>query len=96
MLSNNTRKLYIVNDFKSDNIEQVIFILKANRKNNTTDIATEAQSIINNYAKKINGYSSSCNIIAKKEKKSSGFLKFIGIFSAISIFAYLLFLYING
>lgn len=96
MLSNNTRKVYIVNDFKSDNIEQVIFILKANRKSKSADIATEAQSIINNYAKKINGYSSTGDIIAKKEKKFSGFLKFIGIFSAISVFTYLLFSYING
>lgn len=96
MLSNNTRKVYIVNDFKSDNIEQVIFILKTNRKNNSADIATEAQSIINNYAKRINGYSSCGNITSKKEKKSFGFLKFMGVFSAVSIFTYLLFSYING
>lgn len=96
MLSNNTRKVYIVNDFKSDNIEQVIFILKTNIKNNSADIASEAQSIINNYAKRINGYSSYRDITQKKEKKTFGFLKFIGVFSAISIFTYLFFSYING
>ena len=78
MLSNNTRKVYIVNNFKSENIEQVIFILKSNKKNNTTDIAIEAQNIINNYANKLDGYSFAEKKPLIKHKKDFKFLKILG------------------
>lgn len=60
MLKNNSKRVYIVNNIKSDYIEQAIFILKNDDENtnviniaNGSDIAFEAQNIINSYAEEI-------------------------------------------
>ena len=50
MIENDTKKVYIVNNLKSDNIEQVIFILRENsttKKNlhSDSDIALEAERV---------------------------------------------------
>lgn len=56
MIKNNTRKVYIVNNFKSDKIEQAIFILKTNSNlsgKEYGELALEAQKIIDDYVIKI-------------------------------------------
>lgn len=61
MMLKNKRQVVIINDIKSDKIEQAIFILRDNVSQNTsevqkyfsenreTDIVTEAQRIINSF-----------------------------------------------
>ena len=61
MMLKNKRQVVIINDIKSDKIEQAIFILRDNvsqntsevqkyfSKNRETDIVTEAQRIINSF-----------------------------------------------
>lgn len=68
MLKSSTRKVYIVNNFKSDKIEQAIFILKSGCEisgQQNKDLALEAQKIINDYIFKIENEK---KIIKKKKR----------------------------
>ena len=68
MLKNSTRKVYIVNNFKSDKIEQAIFILKSGCEITgkvSGDLAFEAQRIIDDYVIKIESKKNKINKIKK-------------------------------
>lgn len=83
MIKNNTRKVYIVNDFKSDKFEQAIFILKQNCVSSgktSVDLALEAQKIIDDYIVKIENEKN--HSVTKKKSKQSH-LKY---FAAIMLF----------
>lgn len=65
----NTRNVYIVENIKSDRIEQAIFILKPNfdlSKKCSDEIAVEAEKIISNYISKLE---SDKKLIKKNKKK---------------------------
>lgn len=49
MIFKNKRQVVIINDIKSDSIEQAIFILRDKAENKKTDIVTEAERIINSF-----------------------------------------------
>lgn len=54
MVFKNKRQVVIINDIKSDSIEQAIFILRDKKENSPTppsDIVGEAQRIINSFSK---------------------------------------------
>ena len=95
MIKNSTRKVYIVNNFKSDKIEQAIFILKSGceisgRAKN--ELAIEAQKIIDDYVIKLENekYLKKNN---KKRAKKNSFKYFAIIFSflaAMGILSYIL------
>lgn len=77
MLKNDTKKVYIVNNIKSDTIEQVIFILRSENSQNkskkfckSSDIAFEAQTIIDNYALEIEKATGKNSYINKKKRKA--------------------------
>jgi len=96
MLSNDTRKVYIVNNIKSDNIEQVIFILRTDKKNinekfKSSDIVLEAQAIIDNYAKEIEYVSEKFSKNPYNiHRKKRFFLRFLSITSVICMTAFLI------
>ncbi len=77
MLKNTTRNVYIVNNLKSDKIEQAILILKSgfilSEKNNYS-LSAEAQKIIDDYITKVgNGKRTR----KKKEKSGKNSLKYM-------------------
>ena len=87
MIKNDTKKVYIVNNLKSDNIEQVIFILRENagtKKNslNSSDIALEAERIINNYANEVKRASNTYSKKATKRKAKNKFSAAVGFILA--------------
>ena len=85
VIKNGTKKVYIVNNFKSDKIEQAIFILKSDCKISSKmngELALEAQKIIDEYVMKIekNKY------INDSKKKRGFFSSLVLIFSLLSFF----------
>ena len=57
MTDKKSRRVVIINNIKSDNIDQAIFILKNNRAESShrikTTIVQEAQDIINSYVRQV-------------------------------------------
>lgn len=96
MIKNVTRKVYIVNDFKSGNIEQAIFILKSGSdfKIKSSDIAFEAQEIINEYVKKLEKQKSNSN--KKISHKNVRFIPIIIIMSVLTLFGFLSYILMFG
>ena len=100
MLKNDTRKVYIVSNIKSDTIEQVIFILRSGNLQNKSkkfskgsDIALEAQTIIDNYALEIEnatGKNSYINKKRRKAKRKNMLYKFLTGAAITSMVAFLL------
>jgi len=84
MIKNSTRKVYIVNNFKSDKIEQAIFILKSGCELSGKvygDLALEAQQIIDDYVVKIENEKSNT-----KRRKKSYFASLFGILTILAAF----------
>lgn len=57
MTDKKSRRVVIINNIKSDTIDQAIFILKSNAAENSrrvnSDVAREAQNIINSYMRQV-------------------------------------------
>ena len=91
MIKNDTKKVYIVNNLKSDCIEQVIFILRENNAvkrdlRNNSDIALEAERIINNYANEVRNASNTYSKRGVKRKSKKKFSAAVGfILAAVGI-----------
>ena len=91
MLNNCARKVYIINNLKSDKIEQAIFILKnghefSGREN--SELATEAQKIINDYVNKIEKRKE--NYYKKDNKRKMSFFTVFTFLTAIGLLSYFL------
>ena len=101
MIENDTKKVYIVNNLKSDNIEQVIFILRENsttKKNlhSDSDIALEAERIINSYANKIRKASNIYSKTGTKRKTKKKFSAAVGFILAAAVILLITSLIINN
>lgn len=97
MIKNSTRKVYIVNNFKSDKIEQAIFILKSGCEFSgkiNSDLALEAQKIINDYVIKIEDEKN--KVKSKKSYKSGYFLTLIMLLSVLIVFGLVSYLLVLG
>ena len=74
MTAKSSRRVVIINNIKSERIEQAIFILKGDMGVKPDRfVVREAQEIIDNYIKRVRGESSLCksppDIVFRKEKK---------------------------
>ena len=86
-----TKKVYIINDLKSNRIEQVIFILKPGEASGSgRDLGLEAQDIINRYSSKIDMGIKSGSFVSGKTKKHNPLFKFLPI-AAAAIFMFFIF-----
>ena len=61
MTDKKSRRVVIINNIKSDTIDQAIFILKSDKNQITSprvenSVAYEAQNIINNYIRRVEGF----------------------------------------
>lgn len=61
MTDKKSRRVVIINNIKSDTIDQAIFILKSDKNQAVTprvenSVAYEAQNIINNYIRRVEGF----------------------------------------
>ncbi len=75
MLARSSKRVVIINNIKSDKIEQAIFILKGSSAQKVDSVVVrEAQDIIDNYIKKLEGkmVKSSPFTAPKKRFKISG------------------------
>lgn len=85
VIKNSTKRVYIVNNFKSDKIEQAIFILKSDciiSPKTNDELALEAQKIIDEYVMKMEKNRHKPD----SKKKKSFFSSFLFIISLLSVF----------
>lgn len=91
MQADKTKQVYIINDLKSNRIEQVIFILKPGEASGSgRDLGLEAQDIINRYSSKIDMGVKSGSFVSGKTKKHNLLFKFLSI-AAAAIFMFFIF-----
>ncbi len=91
MTDRKSRRVVIINNINSDNIDQAIFILKSDpskpSKPVDSNIAKEAQSIIDNYVRQVDrirdGYP--VCISAKKSKNSAALLLMLAALGILCI-----------
>lgn len=79
MTARSSRRVVIINNIKSERIEQAIFILKGDMGVKPDRfVVREAQEIIDNYIKRVRGESSFCKtpdiVLEKKKKPRYGFI----------------------
>ena len=94
MIDRKSRRVVILNNIQSDTIDQAIFILKTNHGDkrttkNDTDIAFEAQCIINNYVRQVENYKRSASDKTPSGHKSKWVRLLLGA-TVLLLSAYLL------
>jgi len=93
MIDRKSRRVVIINNIRSETIDQAIFILKNRKPDKRTarpdkDIAAEAQAIINDYIHQVDDKSQLFTKEKTEERKFPGVVKII-----LSSIAFLLLLY---
>lgn len=90
MTDRKSRKVLIINNIKSDTIDQAIFILKTNTPEKSTkrldmNIASEAQNIIDSYIRQVERIKGGCGVDTSKTKKGTAFSPWPLLFFLTSI-----------
>lgn len=89
MTDKKSRRVVIINNIKSDTIDQAIFILKSNAKECSggisTTVAQEAQDIINNYMRQVEMIKSGSVTKRNNAKVNGAFPILLSLLSALCI-----------
>ena len=89
MTDKKSRRVVIINNIKSDTIDQAIFILKSNVNENSrrvnTTVAQEAQDIINSYMRQVELIKSGTYPRRKKERANGLMPAALSVLSVLCI-----------
>ena len=93
MTAKSSRRVVIINNIKSDRIEQAIFILRGDNEGKPSGfVIQEAQEIIDNYIHRIEGIAPMEKETRPKKKKRAGLISAFAVLGMLSLVIALKFL----
>ena len=92
---NNTRKIVVLNNLKSQRIEQAIFILRDEKDYSEADAVIEAERIVDSYLENMRRplleKSTKKDNKNKPDRKTKGSVGFVNLFYSIRLLYYLIY-----